>query len=143
MYFPTDVVFGRKGLFVSDTGNNRILVWKELPTANGQPADFVIGQKNFSDNKFNRNGAVNANTLNDPYGLFLDEDLENEDDPGRLYVADRGNARVVVWEKLPDPAQKAEAEDLNQEDGEVFESDELMGDDDDFLKEDELKVPSV
>lgn len=145
MYFPTDVVFGRKGLFVSDTGNNRILVWKELPTQNGQPADFVIGQKNFSDNRFNRNGDVGAATLNDPYGMFLDEDLENEEDPGRLYIADRGNARVVVWEKLPDPAEEAKKEDLDQEDGEVFESDEVMGDDDDFLKEEESpeKIPSV
>ena len=145
LYFPTDVVYGRKGLFVSDTGNNRVLMWKEIPAENGQPADLVIGQKNFSENKYNRNGDVSAKTLNDPYGLFLDEDLENEEDIGRLYIADRGNARVVVWEKLPEQVQKEKAENLDQEEGEVFESDELMGDDDDFMKEEPSpeKIPSV
>lgn len=142
LYFPTDVMYGRKGLFISDTGNNRVLVWKTMPTENGQPADLVIGQKSFSENKFNRNGEVSAHTLNDPYGLFLDEDPENEEDPGRLYIADRGNARVVVWEKLPEQ-EKPKDETLEQEEEEV-ESDELMGDDDDFIKEKSPeKVPSV
>lgn len=143
LYFPTDVVYGKKGLFVSDTNNNRVLMWKTIPTENGQPADVVIGQKNFTDNKFNRNGDVGPCTLNDPFGLFLDEDLDNEEDPGRLYIADRGNARVVVWEKLPVQAEE------NEEDteGEIIdEGDTLMGDDDDLLNEKEgstEKIPSV
>src|SRR5258708_27493372 len=33
-------------LYVSDTGNNRVLVWKNASQfANGAPADLVIGQK--------------------------------------------------------------------------------------------------
>lgn len=139
LYFPTDVVFGRKGLFVSDTGNNRVLVWKTPPTENGQPADIVIGQGNFTDNRVNRGGETNATTLNDPYGLFLDEDPENAEDPGRLYIADRANSRVVVWEELPEPSkgqeQKADPENV------VYEQDELMGSDDDFDDEDDM-VPS-
>lgn len=27
-------------MFVSDSGNNRVLYWKEIPTENGQPADM-------------------------------------------------------------------------------------------------------
>lgn len=144
LYFPTDVVYGRKGLFVSDSGNHRVLMWKEIPTENGKPADLVIGQKNFTDNKVNRNGEATACTLNDPYGLFLDEDPENEEDPGRLYIADRGNSRVVVWEKLPEKEKKKDDKNELDEDEEHIESDELMGDDDDFMKEEPPeKVPSV
>ena len=105
MHFPTDLVYGKKGLFVSDSGNNRVLCWKELPTENGQPADLVIGQKTVFDHKYNRHGEVTASTLNDPHGLFLEEDPEEEDEenPGRLYICDRGNSRVVIWEELPEP----------------------------------------
>ena len=35
-------------LFVADTQNNRVMVWNTLPTKNNQPADFVLGQPNFT-----------------------------------------------------------------------------------------------
>lgn len=139
MFFPTDVVFGRKGLFVSDSGNNRVLGWKEMPTENGQPADFVIGQKTFTENKFNRNGDPLHCTLNDPYGLFLEEDPEDEEDPGKLYICDRGNARVVIWEALPIPEEEKKDEDEEAENMVVVEDPELlMGEDEDFFEEDEM-----
>jgi hypothetical protein len=136
MYFPTDVVFGRKGLFVSDSGNNRILVWKELPTENGQPADIVIGQTTFSGHQFNR-GTNEASecTLNDPYGMFIDEDLEDEEDIGKLFICDRGNSRVVIWEELPEGNKAGKGEEIDHpaiEDPEL-----LMGSDDDFMDDDE------
>ncbi|CCQ90724.1 hypothetical protein, contains NHL repeat [Nitrospina gracilis 3/211] len=138
MYFPTDVVYGRKGLFVSDSGNNRVLGWKELPTENGQPADFVIGQKSFYENKFNRNSDPSHCSLNDPYGLFLEEDPEDEDDPGRLYICDRGNARVVIWEELPIAEVEMPEEDEDQLHAEVEDPELLMGEDEDFFEEDEM-----
>ncbi len=132
LYFPTDVVCGRKGLFVSDTGNNRVLMWNEIPTENGQPADLVIGQKTYLECKVNRNAEAAAFTLNDPYGLYLDEDPEDEEDPGKLYICDRGNSRVVVWEDLPSTPKTQELEeDLDYQ----FEENELMGDDDEFFAE--------
>ena len=136
MYFPTDVVFGRKGLFVSDSGNNRVLVWKELPTENGQPADIVIGQTTFSGHQFNRgtNEATECN-LNDPYGMFIDEDPEDEEDIGKLFICDRGNSRVVIWEELPESNKAGKGEEIdhpNIEDPEL-----LMGSDDDFMDDDE------
>ena len=135
-YFPTDVVFGRKGLFVSDSGNNRILVWKEMPTENGQAADLVIGQINFTENKFNRGGEPLATTLNDPYGLFLEEDEEDEDDLGRLYVADRGNSRIVIWEELPELPKSEEEQDALH--GEIpHEEEELMGDDNEYMDDED------
>jgi len=135
MYFPTDVVFGRKGLFVSDSGNNRILVWKELPTENGQPADLVIGQTTFSGHQFNRGGETSECTLNDPYGMFIDEDPEDEEDIGKLFICDRGNSRVVMWEELPEGIKAGKGEEIDHpaiEDPEL-----LMGSDDDFMDDDE------
>lgn len=139
MFFPADVVYGRKGLFVSDSGNNRVLVWTEMPTENGQPADLVLGQKSFFDCKFNRWDNVSKSTLNDPYGMFLEEDPEDEDDPGKLWICDRGNSRVVVWEELPNPpGQDEEEEDLENLPPEVEDNELLMGYDEDFEDDDDF-----
>lgn len=133
LYFPTDVVFGKKGLFISDTGNHRVLCWKELPTENGQPADLVIGQKNFVNNELNRGeDEPSACTLNDPYGLFLDQDPEDEDDIGKLYIADRSNSRVVIWEEIPKPP--AEEEDEEELPADYIEDPTmLIGEDEEYM----------
>src|SRR5690242_13622228 len=34
-------------LWVSDTGHHRLLGWRNLPTKDNQPADWVIGQPDF------------------------------------------------------------------------------------------------
>lgn len=131
LYFPSDVAFGRKGFFVSDTGNHRVLYWKEFPTENGQPADMVIGQKNFFDCEFNRGeDEPSACTLNEPYGLFLEEDPEDEDDIGKLFIADLGNSRVLVWEELPEPPKDDEDEDVPMD--YIEDPSMLMGEDDDY-----------
>ena len=135
MHFPTDVVYGRKGLFVSDSGNNRVLVWNELPTENGQPADLVIGQTTFSDHRFNRGGEATACTLNDPYGLFIEEDPEDEEDLGKLYICDRGNSRVVIWEELPTLKRDEKDEEIDHPP--IDDPELLMGNDDDFMDDDE------
>ncbi|MBI4382873.1 MAG: hypothetical protein HY579_02430 [Nitrospinae bacterium] len=142
LYFPTDVVYGRKGFFVSDSGNHRVLCWREFPAESGQPADLVIGQPDFLGNKVNRGGETTASTLNDPFGLFLDEDPENEEDPGRLFIADRANSRVAMWVELPEPAEDEKPE---SDEHLRLEQDELMGDDDEFMEEETPpdKVPSA
>ncbi|GJL79407.1 MAG: hypothetical protein NPINA01_23960 [Nitrospinaceae bacterium] len=128
VYFPTDVVFGRTGLFVSDTENHRVLYWKECPTENGQPADLVLGQKNFNDNQANLGRDVTGSSFNDPFGMYLEEEAEEDWDEAeleegeeertpkfKLYVADRGNSRVVIWDELPLPPKSDEDEDEDQE----------------------------
>jgi hypothetical protein len=165
LYFPTDVVLGHTGLFVSDSGNNRVLYWKEIPTENGQPADMVFGQSNFSDNKYNRNNQANAATLNDPYGLWLEEEenpewvppdekaeksLEEDTSNGssseedaeensteeeipeylfKLFIADRGNSRVVVWNELP--VLSKEEDEEGDDEIEIEDSNLLIGEDED------------
>ena len=173
MYFPNDVVAGKTGLFVSDSGNNRVLYWKEVPTENGQPADMVFGQSNFSDNKHNRYTKPNASTLNDPYGLWLEEEenpdwvpleeraekkpaeesLDESSPEGgveedttdeyipeylfKLFIADRGNSRVAVWNELPIMAEEEEKE---QDDFiEIEDANLLIGEDedDDYLSDED------
>ena len=66
----------------------------------------------------------------------MDEDPEDDDeDNWKLYIADRGNSRVVVWDELPKaPGSGKETEDPDRI---LYESEELMGDDDDFMDDDE------
>jgi len=181
MYFPRDVIAGKMGMFVSDSGNNRVLYWKEIPTENGQPADMVFGQTNFYDNRHNRNGQANASTLNDPYGLWLEEEENPEWTPPeesalektqeeeildesspeegaeedaveeeipeylfKLFIADRGNSRVAVWNELPVTSKE---EDEHEDDEiEIEDSNLLMGEDDYSVDEEDSppeELPSV
>jgi DNA-binding beta-propeller fold protein YncE len=171
LYFPTDVVYGKAGLFVSDSGNNRVLYWKEVPTENGQPADMVLGQSSLTENTYNRGWDDASNcTLNDPYGLSLiDEEEEEEEFRGipraddddddneetalvegesaeepeepqpkfKLFICDRGNSRIVVWNELPYPKEEKEEDEF--EELRVDDENLLIGDeeDDDFYDEDD------
>jgi uncharacterized protein (TIGR03437 family) len=76
-------------LYVADTGNNRILAWKNASTfSNGKPADLVIGQKDFYSTGANGPGITAFTTgLNFPSGITV----SGPD----LYVSDTGNNRVL------------------------------------------------
>jgi len=91
---PTGICACGEGLAVADAWNHRILIWKNLPEDNNVPADLVLGQANFRDNEPNRGSQIaSANTLNWPYGVFYHQ--------GKLFVADTGNRRVLIWHELP------------------------------------------
>lgn len=80
-------------LVVTDTGNNRVLVWNTLPTANTAP-DLVVGQPDFNSFHANqRQSAPTAATLNAPTAAVIAN--------GALIVADRGNHRVLIWNSVP------------------------------------------
>lgn len=85
-------------LWVSDTGNHRILRFAAAALDNSTPpaADMVIGQQDFTSVSANRGGAPSASTLYSPAGLTFDGS-------GNLYVADTGNARVLRFQP-PDSA---------------------------------------
>jgi len=91
---PTGICACGEGLAVADAWNHRVLIWKSLPEDNNVPADLVLGQDNFSNNEPNRGSqAPSANTMHWPYGIFYHQ--------GRLFVADTGNRRVLIWQQLP------------------------------------------
>ena len=80
-------------LYVADTYNNRVLGYSDLRSVKtGAKADLVIGQPDFQQVLVN----YPANDANKPTssGLFLPTGLA-VDSAGNLYVADRGNGRVL------------------------------------------------
>lgn len=88
---PTAVWTDGTRLAVSDTNNNRVLIWNTFPTANGQAADLVLGQPDF----ISAASALSATGLNHPYyGVFVDA-------ADQLFVADSINRRVLVWNSFP------------------------------------------
>lgn len=100
---PTGICVCGHGLAVADAWNHRVLIWKEIPEDSNVPADIVLGQNNFTDNRPNRGEQeAYANTLNWCYGVFYHQ--------GKLFVADTGNRRVLVWNELP--SENGQAADL-------------------------------
>jgi len=72
-------------LFVTDTGNNRVLVWNTFPTSNGQAADRVLGQPDFAT----ATTGLSATTLNQPSGVYASGT--------NVFVTDTINSRVLIY----------------------------------------------
>ena len=87
-------------LIVSDTDNNRVMIWNIIPAGNGVAADIVLGQDAFTmlaPNDDDQNGAEDAapsaRTLNGPTCVWSDGT--------KLVVQDRLNNRVLIWDTFP------------------------------------------
>jgi len=91
LFLPTSVATDGKILAVADTNNNRVLIWKSIPTSNNAPADVVIGQADFT------HGATSvpptAASLRGPQGVWMQD--------GKLYIADTQDNRVLVYNSIP------------------------------------------
>jgi uncharacterized protein (TIGR03437 family) len=90
-------------LYISDTANNRVLIWKDsVNFRNGDPADLVIGQPNL------RTGVANVDTQGSPNpsrtSLFGPEGIAVNPADGTLYVADAGNNRIL---RFPRPVNQS------------------------------------
>ena len=76
-------------VYVADSGNNRVLAWKNATAfRNGQPADLVIGQKDFYSTGPNGPGVTTFTT-----GLYIPTGLAVF--AGDLYVSDTNNNRIL------------------------------------------------
>ncbi|HJT87036.1 MAG TPA: NHL repeat-containing protein, partial [Bryobacteraceae bacterium] len=89
-------------LYLSDTANNRVLVWKDAANyRSGDPADLVIGQPNLQTAAANvdTHGSANptSTSLRLPAGMVVDA-------AGNLWVADAGNNRVL---RFPRPVSQS------------------------------------
>jgi uncharacterized protein (TIGR03437 family) len=106
MRLPTSVATDGQRLAVSDTDNNRILLWNSLPTANGAPADLVLGQPDFATGTPNSGTGdpqvPSSQSLRGPEGIWIQD--------GKLMVADSMNHRVLIWNTWP--AQNFQAADV-------------------------------
>ncbi|WP_257453288.1 NHL repeat-containing protein [Archangium lipolyticum] len=89
MWLPTGVWTDGTRLVVADYVNNRVLLWNSFPTRNGQPADVVLGQQDFTS----RESATSASRMSSPYFIAA-TGLQ-------LFVADNQNNRVLGWNQFP------------------------------------------
>jgi uncharacterized protein (TIGR03437 family) len=94
---PTAVASDGQRLVVSDTNNNRVLIWNSIPAASNAPADLVLGQPDFTTATPNSGTAgptfANASSLRGPGGVWIQD--------GKLFVADDQNHRVLIWNTFP------------------------------------------
>lgn len=92
LHWPYGVAEVAGALVVCDTGNRRVLVWRD-PTETGQPADLVLGQRDFTCRDENAGGPVSAMSMRWPHMAVGWGD--------GLAVADAGNNRVMLWHAMP------------------------------------------
>ncbi len=90
---PRGVFVAAKKLFVSDTGQNKVFVWNNIPTDEFQIPDVILGQENIGDFARNSGGQATASSLQYPSGIWSDGKV--------LIVADAWNHRVLIWLKMP------------------------------------------
>jgi uncharacterized protein (TIGR03437 family) len=90
MRTPVAIATDGINVAVADTENNRVLLWKSIPTSNGQPADLVLGQPNFNTIDLI---ATTASSFRGPQGVWLQS--------GKLFVADTQNNRILIWNSIP------------------------------------------
>ena len=57
-------------LIAGDFWANRILIWNTIPAVNGQPADVVIGQTDFTSNS----AGLSDSTMSNPLGIMVSPD---------------------------------------------------------------------
>lgn len=110
LFYPVSVTSDGTRLFVSDLGNNRVLIWSAIPTQTQQPADLVIGQPDMKSAASNNSPKLCMATGKDstgaatyPFrcGATVDTPRFALSDGTRLYVADGGNDRILVYDSLP------------------------------------------
>ena len=87
---PTAVASDGHILVVADTNNNRVLIWNTIPTSNNQPANVVVGQADFDHIELAK---TDQKSLRGPQGVWIQGT--------RLFVADTGNNRIMVWNMIP------------------------------------------
>ena len=93
-------------LYVSDTGNNRVLAWQDATKAGaGVYADLVIGQRDKVSNSALGPGTSLRSGLSAPTGLAVDPQ-------GNLYVVDSGNNRILRFPRPFDHADDLQIPDL-------------------------------
>lgn len=91
MRWPHGIAVARGMLFISDAGNNRVMVWRTYPRSIGQPCDFVLGQTDFMGLDHNRASYYpTSSAMNMPYGLTVQG--------GMLVVTDTANSRLLGFE---------------------------------------------
>jgi|HubBroStandDraft_4_1064222.scaffolds.fasta_scaffold14036_2 uncharacterized protein (TIGR03437 family) len=85
--FPGYAISDGTNLYIADSGNDRVLIYTPIPTADAAPANIVLGQTDFVTDAPD----ADADTMDAPLSLAWDAVNKN------LYVADTYNQRILVY----------------------------------------------
>jgi hypothetical protein len=98
---PVAITSDGARLLIADNGNNRVLIYNQIPSANNASANLVIGQQNMAGGQTNQGGICGANTLNGVPEILLDN--------SHLILSDYGNSRILIYNSIP-TANNADAD---------------------------------
>ncbi len=108
---PVSVTSDGQRLYVTDLGHNRVLIWNAIPTQTQQAADVAVGQPDTTSAISNNSPKLCISTSNDTTtgnpiypgrcGSTLSFPRFALSDGTRLYIADGGNDRVLVYNTVP------------------------------------------
>ena len=121
MLNPVSVTSDGVRLFVTDLGYNRVLVWNSIPSANDAPADFALGQPDLTSSFANNAYSIDANGVETAVLCTTSNGKDSNGNPtypnycnntlnfpryalstgSRLFIADGGNDRVLVYNQMP------------------------------------------
>ena len=132
---PVSVTSDGVHLFVTDLGYNRVLIWNSIPTANYAAADVEIGQPDMNSSVADNAYTVDTTSTLSPQPetpvlCTVSNGTDANSNPtypdvcnytlsyprfalaggGRLFIADGGNDRVLVYNTIP--TQNAVAADI-------------------------------
>ncbi len=130
---PVSVTSDGVHLFVTDLGYNRVLIWNTIPTTNAAAADVVVGQPDMNSSVANNAFTTDPNDTTGketPVLCTVSNGNDTNNNPtypskcnatlnfprfalaggGRLFIADGGNDRVLVYNQIP--TQNAASADL-------------------------------
>jgi hypothetical protein len=82
--WPYGIYSDGQQLWIADTGNRRILYYKNIPTSNFTEADQVIGKPNFTERDYDHLDAIW------PYSVKIGPQ-------GQMAIADTQYYRVLIW----------------------------------------------
>jgi len=99
---PRGICAVGEGFAVSDTGQNRVFIWKQAPKHEYAAPDVTLGQLSAEGTERNAGDQLSAGSLQYPSGLWSDGE--------KLIVADAWNHRVLIWHTLP--TQDGQAADV-------------------------------
>lgn len=114
---PIGVVFDSTAnrLFVSDSGNNRVLVYDLTVISDGMAAQNVLGQPSFTSRAVAN--PPTQSSLSDPRGLAYDSGNS------RLFIADHDNHRVPIFDLAGGVSDGASSTDLLGQYDDAFDPD--------------------
>ena len=81
-------------LFVNDRGNHRVLIFNTIPHDATALPDVVVGQADFTVGTPNAGGGTSASGFNENVHMSVCSN-------GKMFVSDRNNHRVLVYNRVP------------------------------------------